>query len=37
MKFPEKVSNWQKVNSEQEGAKDRALGNTTGDWRGAAS
>ena len=28
MEIPENVSKGQKVNSEQEGAKDRALGNT---------
>ena len=37
MKFPENVSKGQKVNCEQEGAKNRALGNTAGDWRGARS
>ena len=37
MEFPENVSKGQKVDSEQEGAKDRVLGNTAGDWRGAGS
>ena len=31
MKFPENVSKGQKVNSDEEGAKDRAPGNTTGE------
>ena len=34
MKFPDNVSKGQRVNSKQEGAKDRALGNTARDWRG---
>ena len=37
MEFPENLSKRQKVNSEQEGTKDRALGNTAGDWRGGRS
>ena len=37
MKFPENVSREQKVNSEQEGAKEKVLGNNAGDWRGAGS
>ena len=37
MKFPENVTKRQKINNKQEGAKDRALGNTTGDWRGGGS
>ena len=37
VKFPENVTKRQKINNEQEGAKDRALGNTTRDWRGAGS
>ena len=35
MKFLENVTKRQKINNKQEGAWDRALGNTTGDWRGA--
>ena len=37
MKFLENVSKGERVNGEQEGAKDRPLGNTARDWRGGGS
>ena len=37
IRFLENVTKRQKINNEQEGAKDKALGNTTRDWKGAGS
>lgn len=37
VKFPEDMTKWKKVNSEQKGPQDRILGNTSGIWGGVRS